>query len=1032
MNISAPFIKQPVMTTLLGIAAVVFGIMGYWGLPVSELPNVDFPTIAVSASLPGADPQTMASTIAGPLENQLANIPGLVSITSQSAQDSTSITLQFGLDRNIDAAAQDVETAIQAATRLLPAGMPAPPTFSKVNPADLPIMYIVAQSDSMTVAALSDLMRDYVARRISRIPGVALVNTYGRQYAVRLQVDPFALAARHIGINDVAAAVQSANVALPTGTINGAYQTATVQADGQLRNAAAYRQLVVAYRNGAPVRLEDVGRAIDSGQDVRVGSWYNGKRSVTLTVQRQAGSNTIEISDRISALLRDLQKSLPPSVKLKILYDRSESIRDAVTDVQATLLVACILVVLVIFLFMRARAPTLIAAIALPISVIVTFAVLDALGYGLDTLSLLALTLAVGFVVDDAIVMIENIVRHIELGETPLRAAQAGAAEISFTIVSMTVSLAAVFIPVLFLGGILGRLLHEFAVAIIVTIAISGIVSVTLTPMLCARLLRTGPGSGREKTDSWFNRLSGLYAGSLEWCMRHKGVVLAGLAASTVLTAALFYVSPKDFLPSEDTGRIVAYTESADRTAFPLMEAYQKQAAEIVRQDPNVDGVLSSVGTFGGPNSGAMTIKLKPRERRPLDADEVVAELRPKLSRLPGLNVYVRNPAIIQVGGLSSKSSYQYTLQDPDQNELQAAARAFMERLATQPGFSDVTSDMNIADDASHMQIDRDRAAALGVTPAQIETALGLAFGGAQVGTIYSGSAQYWVMLELLPQYQQSDADISRLYLTSNAPQQTTSAAPTIIPLDAVVRRTRETIPLSVNHYQLVPAVTVSFNLANKMSLDRAVGTIERVRNDLRMPPSVQASFQGTAEAFQNSLGGMSGLLGVAVLVVYVILGILYRSFIHPVTILSGLPSAAVGALVALYAMGLSLNLYAFVGIIMLIGIVKKNAIMMIDFAVHKEAEHGVDAEQAIFEAALVRFRPIMMTTMTALVGGLPIALGLGAGAEARRPLGVAIVGGLLVSQLLTLYITPVLYSVLDRLQQRISEARAPAEAPET
>jgi len=1007
------------MTALLAIAAVLFGLMGYWALPVSELPNIDFPTIAISAALPGADARTMASTVAGPLENQLANIPGLVSIVSQSSQDSTGITLQFGLDRSIDAAAQDVETAIQAATRLLPPGMPTPPTFSKVNPADLPILYIVAQSDSMSIAALSDLMRDYVARRISRVPGVALVNAYGRQYAVRLQLDPFALAARRIGLDQVAAAVQSANVALPTGGLNGIYQTASLHADGQLTDARAYRRLIIAYRNGAPVRLEDVGRAIDSGQELRVASWYNGRRAIVLTVQRQAGSNTIAVSDQVTALLQRFRSSLPPSVKLKVLYDRSESIRGAVRDVQVTLLMAGILVVLVIFLFMRARAPTLIAAVALPVSIIATFAVLAAWGYSLDTLSLLALTLAVGFVVDDAIVMLENIVRHIERGEAPLEAAHSGAKEIGFTIASMTLSLATVFIPLLFMGGVLGRLLHEFAITIMVTIIVSGIVSLTLTPALCARILSPGVGSTDrgKRANTWFDRMSGFYAHTLEWCMCHESIVLSSLAVSALLTAALFYLSPKDFLPSEDTGRIVGATESAERTAFPQMVAYQKQAAEIVRQDTNVEGVLSTVGVLGPPSNGGLTVKLKPRSQRVLDADQVVAELRSKLAHFPGLNVYLRNPPVIQLSGLASKSLYQYTLQDPDQNELQPIARRFVDRLSREPGFADVTSDLDIADPAIHVRIDRARAAALGLTPAQIETTLGSAFGGTQISTIYGGSGQYWVMLELLPQYQQFDSDLSRLYLTPNLAPQTAGTAPAIVPLDAVVRRTRETVPLSINHFQLVPAVTVSFNLSGGLSLDRAVAAIDRIRNEMRMPRGVQASFQGAAEAFQDSLGDMGELLVMAVLIVYVILGILYRSFIHPLTILSGLPSAAMGAFVALYALRLSVNLYAFVGIIMLIGIVKKNAIMMIDFAVRREAEHGISAREAIVEAARVRFRPIMMTTLTALVGGLPIALGLGAGAEARRPLGVAVVGGLLVSQLLTLYITPVLYSVLDRLR---------------
>jgi hydrophobic/amphiphilic exporter-1 (mainly G- bacteria), HAE1 family len=1027
MNLPEICIRRPVMTTLLMAALLVFGIVGYPQLPVNELPNVDFPTISISASLPGASPQTMASAVATPLEAQLSTIAGISQMSSTSALGSTSITLTFELDRSIDGAAQDVQAAISAAQRQLPTQMPTPPTFRKVNPADAPILYIAVTSSTLPLSAVDDYGETELAQRLSMVDGVAQVSVYGSQkYAVRINVNPDRLAAAGIGIDEVKSAIAAANVNQSTGSLYGTRQQLPVSSDGQLMRASAYNNVVVAYRNGAPVRLGNIGHADDSVQDDQKASWYNGERSILLAVQRQPGANTVDTVNRIKALLPGFSASLPPSVKLDVLYDRSQSIRASVDDVQYTLLLAGVLVVLVIYLFLGNLSATLIPAVALPISVIGTFGVMFALGYSLDNLSLLALTLAVGFVVDDAIVMLENIVRHMEAGMTPYDASVKGANEIGFTIISMTLSLIAVFIPVMFMGGIVGRLFHEFAVTISVAILVSGVVAVTLTPMLCSRFVKAHDHEhGSDKSRNWliagfdrgFTAVQSGYTRSLDWSMQRPRWVLAVFGLSLAVTVLLFYVTPKDFIPAGDSGQLRVNTQGPDGASFDEMVARQQQLAEIASKDPNIASYMSSVGAGGSRatvNNGSLLLVLKPANERQTP-DQIIAELRKKFAQVPGVKAFIQNPPAIQVGGRQSNSQYQYTLQSTDLDALNSWSNKVTQTFQQLPGFLDVTNDLDLNSPSIEVKVNREKLAPLGLTMAQVQSALGTAFGANQVSTIYGAATQYWVILQVDRSMQNDPAVLSRLYLTSSSG--------TLVPLGTVASFSRKPQVLTVNHQGQLPAVTISFNLAAGVSLSDAVASIDGAMGRIGLPATISGSVQGTAQAFQDSMQGMGLLLLLAVFVIYLVLGILYESFIHPLTILSGLPAAGVGALLTLVLFHASLDLFAFVGIVMLVGIVKKNAIMLIDFALERQNVENMPPHEAIFEACKVRFRPIMMTTMSAFAGTLPIALGVGAGAETRRSLGLAVVGGLVVSQVLTLYLTPVIYIYMDQLQQRFHRA---------
>jgi HAE1 family hydrophobic/amphiphilic exporter-1 len=1024
MNISEIFIKRPVMTTLVMLAILLFGIMGYKLLPVSDLPNVDFPTILVSASLPGASPETMASAVATPLERQFSTIAGLDSMTSTSGLGNTQITLQFSLSRDIDGAAQDVQAMIAKAAKQLPPEMPTPPSYQKVNPADQPVLYLALSSPTLPLSSVNEYADTLMAQRISMVSGVAQVQIYGSQkFAVRAQLDPNSLASRGIGIDEVTAAIERANVNLPTGTLWGKDTAFTVQATGQLYNAAAYRPLVVVYRNGSPVRLEDLGRVIDSVENDKVANWYNNTRSIVLAIQRQPGTNTVEVVDSIKKLLPTFRAQMPASVDLNILYDRSVSIRESVNDVKFTLLLAVFLVVLVIFLFLRNLSATVIPSLALPFSIVFTFAVMYLLGFSLDNLSLMALILAVGFVVDDAIVMLENIVRHMEKGENVLQAAMNGSKEISFTILSMTLSLVAVFIPVLFMGGILGRLLHEFAVTIGVAILVSGFVSLSLTPMLCSRFLRHSSvqkhGRLYRASERFFTGMLQAYEWSLKIVLRHRMTTMIITLLTLIATVYLFWAIPKGFLPSEDTGSIFAFTEAQQGISFDSMVKHQKELAEIVSKDPNVDSFMSAIGSSGisvASNTGRMFIRLKPRSERRLSADEIIQELRRKVSQVPGIQMFMQNLPPIRIGGRLTKSEYQFTLQSPDTDELYKYSEILLSKLKELPLLQDVTTDLQIKNPQVNVEIDRDKASSLDVTAEQIESGLGAAYGSLQISTIYAPTNQYQVITEVEPKYQRDPSALPLLYIRSSSG--------TLVPLDAVTRVSQDVGPLSVNHQGQLPSVTISFNLKPGTSLGDALEAVNRLARTT-LPATVSTSFQGAAQAFQSSMQGLLLLLIMAILIIYIVLGILYESFIHPLTILSGLPAAGFGALLTLLLFHMDLNIYAFVGVIMLVGLVKKNGIMMIDFALGAQRKEGKTAVDAIYEGCVIRFRPIMMTTMSALMATLPIALGFGAGAESRRPLGLAVVGGLLVSQVLTLYVTPVFFVYMETFQEKVGNRLA-------
>jgi len=1023
LNFSQLFIRRPVTTTLVMMAILAFGWAAHGQLPVSDLPNVDFPTLQVTATLPGASPETMAASVATPLEKEFSTIAGLDTMNSSSSQGNTQVTLQFVLDRDLDAAAQDVQSAISRAGKNLPPDMPTPPSFQKVNPADQPILYIALTSPTLAMYDLDEYGENMIAQRISQVSGVAQVQVYGSQkYAVRVKVDPTALASRGIGIDEVAAALRAANSNTPTGALWGTNRTYTVESSGAILRAEGYRKVIVAYRNGQPVRVDEIGTVVDGVENDKTAAWFIDQRAIVLAIQRQPGTNTVEVAKAVRDLLPAFRAKIPAAASLKVLFDRSETIRDSVRDVQVTLWLTLVLVVFVIFLFLRNVSSTVIPSLALPLSLLGTFIAMRAFGYSLDNLSLMALTLAVGFVVDDAIVVLENVVRHLEMGKSPMQAALEGSKEIGFTVISMTISLSAVFIPILFMGGIMGRLFHEFAVVMGVAVLISGFISLSLTPMLASRFLKPHHvgqhGRLFRMTEAWFDRALAWYDAGLTWSLRHRKTVMLFSAVTMAATVWLFTAVPKGFLPDQDTGQIIAFTEGQEGIGFDALVAHQKQIMAIVQADPAVNAFMSSCGARGatGANQGVVFMRLKPRgEREPVN--DVIARLRGKVSVVPGMRVFFQNPPPIRLGGRLTKSQYQLTLQSTDTQELYEYAPKLEAEMRKLSQVREVTTDLLLKNPRVNLAIDRDKASALGLTAEQIDDALYSAYGFRQVSTIYAANASYQVILGVSNRDQTAPYVLPLLYVRGSKGG--------LVPLDTLTSTTTGVGPLTVSHSGQLPSVTVSFDLSPGVSLGQAVAAVDGAARRV-LPGTMSTAFQGTAQAFEASQKGLGLLLLIAVLFIYVVLGILYESFVHPLTILSALPFAGFGALLTLLVFHRELSVIAFVGVILLVGLVKKNGIMMVDFAVEAQRNEGKGAVEAIHHACLVRFRPIMMTTMAALFGTLPIALGLGAGAEARQPLGLAVVGGLLFSQMLTLFVTPVVYTYLDGIEQRFRVGDTP------